>query len=134
MKSIKEKVDLMTDDWVKTPEGNYRVLGVLNDVVYTDFRNDERDGMAFSDELVEPISLTPEALERNGFTCDENIAKLVERDDTNNILWSAKYSFFTCMIEVVNKITDEKVKVRCYSVHELQHIFRLLEIEKEIEL
>ena len=128
------KADLMTDDWVKTPEGNYRVLGVLNDVVYTDFRNDERDGMAFSDELVEPISLTLEALERNGFTCDENIAKLVERDDTNNILWSAKYSFFTGMIEVVNKITDEKVKVRCYSVHELQHIFRLLEIEKEIEL
>ena len=81
MKSIKEKVDLMTDDWVKTPEGNYRVLGVLNDVVYTDFRNDERDGMAFSDELVEPISLTPEALKRNGFTCDENIAKLVERDE-----------------------------------------------------
>ena len=124
----------MTDDWVKTPEGNYRVLGVLNDVVYTDFRNDERDGVAFSDDRVEPIPLTPEILEKNGFTCDKNIAKLVERDDTNNILWSAKYSFFTGMIEVVNKITDEKVKVRCYSVHELQHIFRLLEIEKKVTI
>ena len=82
--------------------------------------------------LYKPIPLTAEGLEKNGFTCDDNVAKLTYRDDSKNVLWSAKYSFFTGVIEVANKITDEKIKARCYSIHELQHIFRLIDIDKEI--
>ena len=86
------------------------------------------------DEYWYSIELTPKILEKNEFTCDNNIATLIVRDDSKNISWKCKYCFFTSMIELKNEITGEKVKALGYSVHELQHILRIVGISKEIIL
>ena len=69
---------------------------------------------------VEPIPLTPEILEKNGFICDG---------------WSWWYLDFRIVLS-----TSKGVSVVCGRqkrfefVHELQHALRLCGIEKEIEL
>ena len=128
MKSIKEKVDLMTDDWVKTPEGNYRVLGVLNDVVYTDFRNDERDGMAFSDELVEPIPLTPEILEKNGWMYIAEDKVFYSENLKGELPW------IYYITDGSNEVFRMKDFCNLQYVHQLQHALRLCGITREIIL
>ena len=85
-------------------------------------------------KYLEPIPLSNEILEKIGFTCCSNYASILVRDDSMNVLWQAKYVPFTSMIEVKNKNTGEKVKVLCYSVHELQHALKICGIQKEITL
>lgn len=83
-------------------------------------------------EYIEPIPLTTEILEKNGFVKDEK--------DDNMYYWNwsviddcISYDKETSKVRIFNVSGLTFVKILQY-VHELQHALRLCEIKKEIEL
>ena len=99
--------ELMIGDWVIGCSGEPFKIGIVDpDFLYWN--------------EIQPIPLTPEILEKNGFICDG---------------WSWWYLDFRIVLS-----TSKGVSVVCGRqkrfefVHELQHALRLCGIEKEIEL
>lgn len=83
-------------------------------------------------EYIEPIPLTTEILEKNGFVKDE------KDDDMYYWNWSViddciSYDKETSKVRIFYVSGLTFVKILQY-VHELQHALRLCEIKKEIEL
>ena len=83
-------------------------------------------------EYIEPIPLTTEILEKNGFVKDEK--------DDNMYYWNwsviddcMSYDKETSKVRIFYVSGLTFVKILQY-VHELQHALRLCEIKKEIEL
>ena len=82
---------------------------------------------------IEPIPLTSEILEKNGFVN-------VENTQTSTIIYSFRDSLFRIGVFDFNHITidsyytDSSCDIFISSIHELQHALRLCGIEKEIEL
>lgn len=83
-------------------------------------------------EFIEPIPLTTEILEKNGFVKDEN--------DDNMYYWNwsviddcMSYDKETSKVRIFSVSGLTFVKILQY-VHELQHALRLCEIKKEIVL
>lgn len=123
--------DLMIGDWV----------------VYTEFGKNEIDKIETLEprrvwlehgktyvpiEYIEPILLTTEILEKNGFVKDEK--------DDNMYYWNwsviddcISYDKETSKVRIFYVSGLTFVKILQY-VHELQHALRLCEIKKEIEL
>lgn len=125
--------DLMAGDWVKTPDGN-GIIRLINAI-------DERfvvcvKGMDcwFLPDVVEPIPLTGEILEKNKF---KNYRLSYDDGD---------YYYHIKLENVVGGIWAEVVSSRnvlhgrkefsglINYVHELQHALRLFGIKKNIEL
>lgn len=117
--------DLMIGDWVYRPDCYDQVEEIRHNGV---IGCDSLRGLITFSEL-EPIPITPEILENNGFEYDHyyhcwiydeftiNYGHLLEEDDNDYLfIWVADIS-----------------KKLIY-VHELQHVLRLCNIEKEIEL
>lgn len=123
--------ELMISDWVKTPKGFFKVTDIQdNDVIGTDYNNGEgADSLFFSDEI-EPIPLTAEILEKNGF---------IHYDVTDFWMWKEESSE---PIHLDNydkdgwrlRINCDNIPCECKFVHQLQHALRICGIEKEIEL
>lgn len=113
--------ELMVGDWVH-PMGHPDIKAQVKPEDYINLAE------------YEPIPLTPEILEKNGFTSDNNIATLLHRDDSKYELYKIKYVYYGSWLEMVDKVNDNKLRVHCYYTHELQHALRLLGIEKEIVL
>lgn len=83
-------------------------------------------------EFIEPVPLTTEILEKNGFVKDEK--------DDNMYYWNwsviddcISYDKETSKVRIFYVSGLTFVKILQY-VHELQHALRLCEIKKEIEL
>ena len=117
--------ELMIGDWVKTPKGSFKVTDIQdNDVIATDYNNGEgADSLFFSDEI-EPIPLTAEILDKNGFNYDED-----RKAYLMGVIFRVKpqkYSLFS--LEICG------CPYPLSTVHQLQHALRLCGIEKEIEL
>ena len=128
-----ETTDLMVGDWVVyngdveyTDPIRIEGMDIATDMLITSDREDVGlDG-------VEPIPLTTEILEKNGFVKDEK--------DDNMYYWN------WCVIDDCMSYDKETSKVRIFSVsgltfvkilqyvHELQNALRLCEIKKEIVL
>ena len=127
--------ELMLGDWIYVPHnGNAthyaRVIGIYSrDVVSTEL--DKMSGLIKADAL-EPISLTPEILEKNGFVLKEEevgmygvkIAPHYTRDDLPFEVFCDGDPFAIWFNNPVN------IKY----IHELQHALRLCGIEKEITI
>lgn len=138
-----DETELMIGDWVYTQakERNVRVCGVRTDfdnpVVLTDFGD-----VWWGIQEFEPIPLTGEILERNGFEkqSESPIAasyRLCLDEDTFSYLF-VDFRFRTGLVQVCfdTDMKGPKIGFSKYemSVHELQHVMRLCGIEKEIEL
>jgi len=82
------------------------------------------------ESLLEPIPLTPEILEKNGFAI-ENDDTYVWRHESGleKIIW-----FNGGCTTVVSVRCDSIYEGYCYDVHELQHALKICGIRKEIEL
>ena len=111
--------DLMVGDWVriKITQYNTTVTNIDANSVYTEaafpIRYDE----------IEPISLTPKILEKNGFSadyCNDDLSYAQSCGDVIGIHISGK-----------NGLMDE---MYFKYVHQLQHALKLCEIDKTIEL
>ena len=118
--------ELMIGDWVriKITQHNTKVTNIDANSVYTEFafpiRYDE----------IEPITLTPEILEKNGF--------VGWRDKCYR--WEYAEGIYI-NIDFTEEEPWAHISNRCYSatpicryVHELQHALKLFGIEKEIIL
>lgn len=115
--------ELMVNDWVRPIGCNpFRVGCVLGDAVCND-----SDTQMWCDDEIEPIPLTAEILEKNGFECrgawcipGESMGLRQNRDEWDIITFYGAYtSIPLCNIRYV---------------HELQHALRLCKIKKEIVL
>lgn len=87
---------------------------------------------------IEPIPITPEILEKNGFKGDGYaILILDEQTYLDYYYYEHRLRKHWCGVdewENHSKVNDITFKCNCYYVHELQHALRLCGIEKEIEL
>ena len=91
---------------------------------------------------IEPIPLTPEILEKNGFEKCRNhswhneilrqiYVRIVCLPEKDRNLHSSVWRFdFPCIVSA----GADDVSFRCDYVHELQHVLKLCRIEKEIVL
>lgn len=122
--------DLMIDDWVSTPNGYRQVKQNFGlDGIYTRLAPEYDYPEDWDEKDLQPIPLTPEILEKNGFEArgyeelvldaDEYCFALQKGVDGINAWW---WEMFSSPIIPINYI------------HELQHVLRLCGIEKEIEL
>lgn len=142
--------ELMIGDWVKFPIGNDKVI----DLPYIEGRGVCASFAAsvtlFPVEVykLEPIPLTPEILEKNGWISDNYIDRL----HVYNLRHGKGYSTIAISddgklsIEVGAEIAKKDKRGRAdlvtfirdwcggFCVHELQHALRLCGIEKEIVL
>lgn len=143
--------DLIIGDWVnlnfdadyKTGESIYapvQVTGInKGGTIDVDciFDNSESMQIGWDLKLIEPIELTEEILERNGFILDDSILqeKYYNGIDNRVIVHNDK--------EYMNSINEWYVHIDSEDycsiasceltyVHELQHILRLCKIDKEI--
>jgi hypothetical protein len=130
--------ELMIDDWVriKYPDkyegaiGKICSLTLLEGGYYAINISDVHFGYLMTEvfcEDIEPIPLTAEILEKNGFTCDAN-----SMNDSDEFIVSVEYGEYQRNTNDGFKMLSDG-KIIKY-VHELQHALRLCEVEKEIEL
>ncbi len=124
--------DLSVGDWVITKDGNVTVdiISPLEVVVMNDYGN----LCACKIEDIEPIPITAEILEKNGFesTTKPNVFTLTHGKlqlYVSNELdgWHMSFVNFMerlCILQVIRKS----------NIHELQHALRLAGVEKEINL
>ena len=111
--------ELMVGDWVhiKAYNRNEKVTAIWANGVICNFRKD-------FDEI-EPIPLTAEILEKNGFVyCDYPFIMGWQQFGLT-LYKSGRGYAITC---------GTNVSLRINSVHELQHALKLCGIDKEIEL
>ena len=129
-----ETNDLMIGDYFRFFGDLVRIIGISEDDVFVIREDVEQKDIVDADKL-EPIPITKEFLEKNGF---ESIAPPISQfrwisDDerTEVVLHSS------CLSVIKNlgyEDEEEFVLPLPAYVHELQHAMRLLGIEKEIEL
>lgn len=135
--------DIMIGDWVKFPGG---AIDKVVDMPYIEGKGICASFAAsatlfpFPISKIEPIPITPEILEKNGFKEEQlpiGIRKMIwESEDTRTEI--VLYMDDTMPMEIRKNIYYEDEI--CYTlpfvwvVHELQHALRLCGIEKEIEL
>ena len=111
---------------------NFGIDVVYNDSVNLYFCTDNDDIYSCNIDELKPIPLTPEILEKIGFVAQPNIGYVIDDWDGTQIIydrWNHNLriikNYKTCLdIETFDDI----------AVHELQHAFKLCEIEKEITL
>lgn len=120
--------DLMIGDWAKLSKGNWfenRKVELI-----------DIEMIAESVYLAEPIPITPEILDKNGFEASK---------DFNMRYWSKSYDEFIKVSELEEgrlyleaKGKKGRYEGDCNFLHELQHALRLCEItlniDKKIEL
>ena len=120
--------DLMLQDWVSavTPFGseNHFVMEIYQKGITVE------NGNVFLFDEIEPIAITPEALEKNGFEKYE-MYYILKIDEDFEIwyyphLGSLRYEYRG---ELIFKSMDG-----LNYIHQLQHVLRLCGIDKEIEL
>ena len=74
--------ELQIGDWIQDKNGfQWQIIGVGNDYAYATFKDNEGDPWEFDDkdDQPEPIPLTPEILEKNGFSPDTFLTAEWER-------------------------------------------------------
>lgn len=124
--------DLSIGDWVRMGGGNLQIyhLTLAGDVYGYRRTNDSDTGEEYYDgEIgdVQPIPLTPEILEKNGFV-------IVDESADFQLYGSPECSIFFTKGTVRYRLETPQASVVCWNVHQLQHALRLAGVEKEIEV
>ena len=91
----------------------------------------QSDGHIFNTmiDFLQPISLTPEILEHNGFEKDHELYQIIEEGEYNLLYW-VKDSY----LEAQNLKNESGADLHCHHVHQLQHTLKVCSIRKEITL
>ena len=125
--------ELMIDDFVIRKNVPNEILAIvvidsIRGVVYLDL-----DGLGITEKIenIEPISLTPEILEKIGFWCEHDVGYVTEEYEYEII-----YSTWNHELRIL-KNREQILKLKYFDemcVHELQHALRFCGIDKEIKL
>ena len=140
--------ELMVGDWVKVTH-----LNKIGKAYRIDRANEDGNGWVavfdgdYHESLLEPIPLTPEILEKNGWKLYdlEDIDWLIYDYSTNcqNVRISENDTYgYKWWIVVSNILGEDEAGFKdrnhagiyCNYVHQLQHALRLCGIDKEIEI
>jgi hypothetical protein len=128
--------DLMIGDLVLYNETHQQILEIsgIDDEVYL-----ETDELVHQSEI-QPISLTSEILEKNGFRKSVSPPGIhakcyeINNKDEKYCLTIANYNKYKRLLLDIDSEDSECFNIKCDYVHQLQHALRLCGIEKEIEL
>ena len=134
--------DLMVGDWVMSRRyiGPSRVfatyLNTSDDRFAVIITNEAEDGSATAGHTMNeltPIPLTKEILEKNGFEHEDTVGYVYDDYATSN---KVIVDMWDGTIKILHNydIAFSRTYWRAVNVHELQHVLRLFEIEKEIIL
>ena len=109
--------DLMVGDWVANRNGSpMQIVAVDEDNAYACEGNEERPWIFGYDEDYEPIPLTPEILEKNGW---KEAEYWHEYQDGENIIQC-------CLPDMRGRINGIEIEnFKCEYVHQYQHLLRL---------
>lgn len=139
MKASELKVtDLMVGDWVMSFGAPHKVVGVRTDMFEPHIRTDISDTWYEEgiENLLEPIPLTPEILEKNGFVKGDtmDLGDEIYCVELFNIHYdNEERRFWVCNFFESEYGTWEMMDIfRIDYVHELQHALRLCKVDKEI--
>lgn len=123
--------DLMLNDWVLTQKGEpAQVYQIYNGIVALTAPSPN----LYNVECLQPIRLTLKLLEKNG--CKEYIPGqyFLPQEDRCVVIFIADTRNFPnsnhTMLLAIKKVYND-VRIGVTYLHQLQHIFRLLNIEKE---
>ena len=114
----------MIGDWCCDGNGfPMQITNVGEDYAYATFEGDEGDPWEFNDkdDQPQPIPLTPEILEKNGW---KETAYWHEYQDNKNVIQC-------CLPELRGKINGIEVEhFKCEYVHQYQHLLRLCGLDE----
>ena len=132
--------ELMIGDWVKVTDddtddsfiGQVKAIDALENV---NVPEGEDVAYPYSIDCLEPIPLTPEILEKNGFDVSDPEVSIYRFEEDGQV-------FRFCLRRMYNKDNRPNgysfyafnVLAIIDSVHELQHAFRICGIDKTIEI
>lgn len=113
-----------------------RVTGFKDGIVYGDSKN----GSHWCNiDKVEPILLTQEILEKNGFNVEQDsdgeyYADIMFEDQGRRVEVDYRYGvdIDVCVIGRNNTPPFSRIETQVRYIHELQNIFRIMQINKEI--
>lgn len=135
-----ETTDLMIGDWVKSlKEDHSGEYGQVIDISHHDTVLLEYKCVNYYTDVehIEPISLTPEILEKNGFVSKKGrFMQLGNFDNPPLILWHLVDDPILRhpknQLEIHHGAESIHVSFMCHYVHQLQHALRLCGIDKEL--
>lgn len=121
-------IDFMCGDWVLingTPRRVQAVDGVDNEIMADDELYTLAEDRYHSEDKVEGVPLTPEILKKNGFKDGQYFSELYIQG------WHIISDSYNLCMECER---GWHMNTPCRCVHELQHAFNLVGINKEIKL
>lgn len=125
---------LMIGDWVHCAKLDYAPENYVANMQVKQLHIADLDTYSFKElkyEEIEPIPLTSEILEKNGFNKVIDRCKIDTYHDRKNCVNIIMFS--TPVVTILQEsFVINKLKIQY--VHELQHALKLCGIEKEIEL
>ena len=118
--------DLSVGDWVRTKDGNVTVdiISPLEVVVMNDYGN----LCACKIEDIEPIPITAEILEKNGFEPSSSYWSIYNDAGNHIEIWWNGDKWQLSVNSVEYTLCD------LHWVHQIQHLMRVWGIDKEINL
>ena len=124
--------DLSVGDWVRYRDINGRIerLGVVGDEERLCIAVESAAGSKYQFvyiENIEPIPITAEILEKNGWERNEEDEYMEYYGDPTSGIAHTKGTYHY-------RLEVPDVSAVCYFVHQLQHALRLAGVEKEINL
>lgn len=122
---------LMVDDWVYNTHNrqNEQVQQILELGVMLDYND------IYSADDIEPVKLTPEILERNGFTnYGESWYIPTKNDEDIHIMIGFHRRENVIDVWQNLKVSYRKTTVNKLYVHQLQQVLRICGVKKEIKL
>lgn len=141
--------DLSVGDWVKIND-KPRKVSVIADTwdgksdalvgyIRHEWSNGHKEVHYKSIEVVKPIPITAEILEKNGWNSDGMYAflRIDEHRHLEYYYHEHRLRKYYCGVDEWQnhaKVNNVTFAVHCYSVHQLQHALRLAGVEKEINL
>ena len=124
--------ELMIGDWANVPPLNKSVrVGAVYHTMIIPNTDDDDVHASIGDEYLEPIPLTPEILEQNGWKWNEYHTMMTLVVGSIHIGWG----FYKDCLSISDHSDDGNCQItslKCKYVHQLQHVLRLCGIEKEI--
>lgn len=137
--------DLMIGDWVLTLESTHKEkvfaqVDAIEEGKHSILVTRECSNWFVDVDWIEPISLTSEILEKNGFRKSVSPPGIhakcyeINNKDEKYCLTIANYNEYKRLLLDIDSEDSECFNIKCDYVHQLQHALRLCGIKKEIEL
>ena len=134
--------DLSVGDWVRCGDENKQIkcIDLQNNNYFVHFSDPDTNDNDYAHIFdIEPIPITAEILDKNGWSNDGMYATL-RIDEHRHLEYYyhehrlRKYYYGIDEWQNHAKVTDITFAVHCYSVHQLQHALRLAGVDEEINL